>query len=174
MINFIIYIMGVSGSGKTTIGKLLSQKTTIPFFDGDDFHPPANKEKMKSGKPLNDDDRKEWLREINKMATEQAKLKGAVIACSALKEKYRGILSNGIADPIWIFLQGSYDEVYERMKKRNDHYMPVQLLSSQFENLEIPANVFSIDIKNEPEAIVAKIYQYLAERESFILSIQSE
>ncbi len=162
--------MGVSGSGKTTIGKLLSQKIKFPFFDGDDFHPPANKEKMKSGRPLNDDDRKEWLLEINKLAQEQTKFKGAVIACSALKEKYRSVLNNGIVDPIWIFLQGSYEQVNERMKKRNDHYMPVQLLSSQFENLEIPANVFSIDIKNEPEAIIAKIYQHLTEKESFILS----
>ncbi len=170
MINFIIYIMGVSGSGKTTIGKLLSQKITIPFFDGDDFHSSANKEKMKSGHPLNDNDRKEWLRGINKMAKEQVKLKGAVIACSALKEKYRVILSEGMAEPVWIFLNGSYDQVYERMKKRNDHYMPVQLLSSQFESLEIPAKAFSIDIKNEPEAIVAKIYQHLIEKESFILS----
>jgi 6-phosphogluconate dehydrogenase len=172
--NRIIYIMGVSGSGKTTISKLLSQKTEIPFFDGDDFHPPVNKEKMKSGQPLNDHDRKEWLREINKMAKEQVKLKGAVIACSALKEKYRSILSEGMAEPVWIFLKGSYEQVYERMKKRNDHYMPVQLLSTQFESLEIPAKAFSIDIKNEPEDIVAKIYQHLTERESFILSSRSE
>jgi carbohydrate kinase (thermoresistant glucokinase family) len=162
MINLIIYVMGVSGSGKTTIGKLLSQKIGIPFFDGDDFHSTANKEKMKSGKPLTDNDRDEWLWEINKMAKEQVKLKGAVIACSALKEKYRSRLSDSIAEPVWIFLQGSYDEVYERMKKRNDHYMPVQLLSSQFESLEIPANAFPIDIKNDPQTIIAKIYQHLS------------
>ncbi len=157
-----IYLVGISCVGKTTIGKLLSQKIEIPFFDGDDFHSTANKEKMKSGKPLNDNDRKEWLWEINKMAKEQAKVKGAVIACSALKEKYRSILSEGMAEPVWIFLQGSYDEVYERMKKRNDHYMPVQLLSTQFESLEIPANAFTIDIKNDPQAIIAKIYQHLS------------
>jgi carbohydrate kinase (thermoresistant glucokinase family) len=169
MINLIIYVMGVSGSGKTTIGQLLSQKIKIPFFDGDDFHSTANKEKMKSGKPLNDDDRDEWLLEINKMAKEQVKLKGAVIACSALKEKYRSRLNDGIAEPVWIFLQGSYEEVYERMKKRNDHYMPVQLLSTQFESLEIPAKAFPIDIKNDPQTVIAKIYQHLTERESFIL-----
>jgi carbohydrate kinase (thermoresistant glucokinase family) len=159
--NRIIYIIGVSGSGKTTTGKLLSQKNGIPFFDADDYHSAANKEKMKAGHPLNDDDRSEWLQEINKLAGEQIKLNGAIIACSALKEKYRVVLSKGIQDPVWIFLQGSYDEVYERMKKRAGHYMPVQLLSSQFESLEIPVHAFSVDIKNDPETIVEMIYQYL-------------
>ena len=125
---------------------------------------------MKSGRPLNDDDRKEWLLEINKLAQAQIKFKGAVIACSALKEKYRCVLNDGIAEPIWVFLKGSYEQVYERMKNRNDHYMPVQLLSSQFESLEIPASAFSVDVKNEPEAIVAKVYQHLIEKESFTLS----
>jgi carbohydrate kinase (thermoresistant glucokinase family) len=157
----IIYIMGVSGSGKTTTGKLLSQKKAIPFFDADDFHSAANKEKMKAGKPLNDEDRKEWLQEINKLAREQAKLKGAIIACSALKEKYRNVLNEGLIQPAWIFLQGNYEEIYERMKKRSGHYMPAKLLLSQFESLEIPVNAFTIDIKNDPEKIVATICQYL-------------
>ena len=159
--NRIIYIIGVSGTGKTTTGKLLSQKTGIPFFDADDYHSAANKEKMKAGHPLNDDDRKEWLQEINKLALEQTKLQGAIIACSALKEKYRVVLSEGIPVPVWIFLHGSYEQVYERMKKREGHYMPVNLLSSQFETLEIPAHAFSVDIKNDPETIVEMIYQYL-------------
>src|SRR6266700_2782944 len=103
---FIIYIMGVSGSGKTTIGKKLSERTNIPFFDADDFHSLANKKKMKAGDPLTDDDRAVWLTRINALAKEQMKKKGAIIACSALKEKYRIVLSGGIIIPVfWIFLR---------------------------------------------------------------------
>ena len=158
--NPVIYIMGVAGSGKTTIGKLLSGKTGLPFFDGDDYHPPENKEKMKAGNPLNDEDRQQWLQQINSLAIGQSKLKGAVIACSGLKEKYRVFLSNGVDEPVWIFLQGDYDVIHERMKQR-EHFMPVQLLQSQFEALEIPASALAIDIKNHPAEIVEMIIQYL-------------
>ncbi len=157
----IIYIMGVSGSGKTTIGKILSQKTGIPFFDGDDFHSSVNKEKMKSGHPLTDDDRKEWLAQLNRLATEQIKIKGAIIACSALKKKYRSVLAEGVSNIKWIFLEGSYDTIHKRLKRRAGHYMPVQLLLSQFENLEVPVNALSINIENSPEAIVEIISQHL-------------
>jgi len=162
MTNHIIYIMGVSGSGKTTIGELLSQKTGIPFFDADDFHPQANKEKMKAGHPLNDDDRKEWLQNIHQLAVKQMQLKGAIIACSALKEKYRNVLSNAIEKPVWIFLQGSYEMIYERMKNRQGHYMPASLLRSQFESLEIPADALAISIDKTPEEIVDLIFAKLA------------
>ncbi len=151
--------MGVSGSGKTTIGKLLSLQTGIPFFDADDFHTLSNVEKMKAGHPLNDEDREQWLHQVNAVAIEQSGRKGAIIACSALKEKYRIILSSGI-QPIWIFLQGGYEIILKRMKERN-HFMPAQLLHSQFETLEIPASAFRIDIKNEPDKIVELIIRYL-------------
>ena len=159
-VNPVIFIMGVSGSGKTTIGKLLSEKSALPFFDADDFHPPANKEKMKAGHPLTDDDRKEWLLQLNSIAIEQSRLKGAVIACSALKEKYRVILSNGILKPAWIFLKGDYDLIRGRMAHR-DHYMPVTLLRSQFDDLEIPSSAFVADIKDPPAKIVELILAYL-------------
>ena len=158
--NAVIYIMGVSGSGKTTIGKLLSVKTGFPFFDGDDFHSISNKEKMKAGKSLNDEDRQQWLQQLNSLAIEQFNLKGAIIACSALKEKYRTLLTQDVAQPVWIFLQGSYEEIFERMKQRN-HFMPAQLLRSQFQDLEIPAFAFTIDIKNDPVKIVEMIVRYL-------------
>src|SRR2546423_5812956 len=117
MNSIIIYIMGVSGSGKTTIGKLLSEKTALPFFDGDDFHSAAHKEKMKAGIPLTDDDRAEWLTILNHLAKEQMKRRGAIIACSALKEKYRKVLSGEITVPVyWIFLTGSYELLLERMR----------------------------------------------------------
>jgi len=158
--NPVIYVTGVSGSGKTTIGKLLSLKTALPFFDADDFHPAANKEKMKAGHALTDDDRAQWLQRLNSLAVEQSKLKGAVIACSALKEKYRTVLAKGIAKPVWIFLNGEYDLIRQRMKQR-DHYMPVALLRSQFEDLEVPSSAFTVDIKNDPGKIVDLILEYL-------------
>ena len=154
----IIYIMGVSGSGKTTIGKKLAAKTGLPFFDGDDFHSPANKEKMKRSIPLTDEDRKDWLMQMNRSAKEQAKLAGAIFGCSALKEKYRVVLSSGIAIPIyWVFLEGSFELIKKRMDKRKDHFMPPSLLSSQLDTLEIPDECIRIDISKTPDEIVETI-----------------
>jgi len=158
--NAVIFIMGVACSGKTTIGKLLSLKTGFPFYDADDFHPPSNKEKMKAGQPLSDEDRQEWLQQLNALAVEQSGLKGAIIACSGLKEKYRIVLSSGVEKPVLIFLHGSYELIYERMKKRT-HFMPAGLLQSQFDILEIPVAAFTIDIKNDPEKIVEIIVGHL-------------
>ena len=160
----VIYIMGVAGSGKTTIGKLLSAKTGLPFFDADDFHPVANKAKMKAAQPLTDEDRQEWLAMLNKVAAEQSGLEGAIIACSSLKEKYRVILSSGIARPNWVFLQGNYRLIRERMENRDGHFMPEQLLQSQFDSLEIPASAFTVDIENEPVVIINSIVQYLYDK----------
>jgi len=154
----VIYIMGVSGSGKTTIGMQLSAATGIPFFDGDDFHSPANKEKMKSGQPLNDDDREGWLYSINQFAKKEAEKKGAIIACSALKEKYRIILSEGMEESVhWVFLQGDRTLISERIKTRKGHFMPESLLQSQFDTLEIPRNAILIKIDKSPEEIVKEI-----------------
>jgi carbohydrate kinase (thermoresistant glucokinase family) len=156
--SLIIYIMGVSGSGKTTIGKKLSAKFDMPFFDADDFHSRANKEKMKAGQPLTDDDRSEWLIVINKLAKEQMKKEGAIIACSALKEKYRRVLSNKITIPLfWVFLHGNYELIQKRMKARTDHFMPPAMLSSQFDALEIPQQCLTIDISKNPGKIVETI-----------------
>jgi len=149
--------MGVSGSGKTTIGELLSKKTGIPFFDADDYHPQANKEKMKAGQPLNDEDRKEWLKALHALAITHQQLNGAIIACSALKEKYRHTLSDGIEKPLWIFLKGSYALILERLLQRRGHYMPASLLQSQFDSLEIPASAFAVKIDQSPEQIVETI-----------------
>lgn len=157
----IIYIMGVAGSGKTTIGRLLHQKTGIPFFDADDFHPPANIKKMQAGHALNDEDRAVWLEQINSLALQQTQLDGAIIACSALKEKYRVVLFSGLTKPVLIFLQGNYDTIAMRMQNRPQHFMPASLLQSQFDNLEIPLHALQIDIGREPAVIVDIIYSYL-------------
>ena len=156
----IIYIMGVSGAGKTTIGKLLSYKTGIPFFDADDFHSAANIEKMKKGIPLTDDDRKDWLLRLHQLTLKQNNTQGVIIACSALKEKYRIVLAKGI-HPFWIFLQGTYQQLYERIKVRQDHYMPVNLLASQLQTLEIPTYALTISITHDPEVIVNTIITHI-------------
>lgn len=156
--NPIIFIMGVSGSGKTCIGKLLSAETGIPFFDADDFHAGSSKEKMKQGQPLDDEDRKEWLQHLNRLARNEAGKSGAIIACSALKEKYRILLASGIDVPVyWIWLKGSYDLILERMRARKGHFMPESLLKSQFDTLEPPSQAHSIDISNDPGNIVKEI-----------------
>jgi len=161
----IIYIMGVSGSGKTTIGKKLSEKTKIPFFDGDDFHSPANKEKMHAGIPLTDEDRAGWLKKINDFVKEQSKKAGAIIGCSALKEKYRIELSEGITVPLyWIFLQGSYDLIKKRMEERKGHFMPPELLKSQFNTLEVPKDALVMDIAKDPGEIVNSIIEAIKNR----------
>ena len=161
MLNPVIYIMGVSGSGKTTIGKLVAASTGLPFFDADDFHPEPNKQKMKAGEALTDADRQPWLLCLQQLAIVQSDLKGAVIACSALKENYRNILTNGVPQPVWVFLQGSYNLIYKRMEKRSGHFMPAHLLQSQFDSLEIPENALTISIEEKPEVISAQIKQYL-------------
>lgn len=158
MERIIIYIMGVAGSGKTTIGKKLSDRTGLPFFDGDDFHLPEKVEKMRRGEPLADSDRAEWLERINAIAREQATKKGAVIACSALKEKYRHVLTSGLTVPLfWVFLCGDFDVIEKRMKLRTDHFMPAALLASQFETLEVPTGAITVDIHDEPDKIVDAI-----------------
>ena len=154
--------MGVAGSGKTTIGKKLSARTGLPFFDGDDFHLPEKVEKMRRGEPLTDRDRAEWLARINAIAREQAKNKGAIIACSALKEKYRHVLTSGLAVPLhWVFLRGDFDVIEKRMKLRTDHFMPAALLVSQFETLEVPIGAITVDIHDEPDEIVEEIISRL-------------
>lgn len=121
----ILFIMGVSGSGKTTVGKLLSKQTGIPFFDADDFHSTANVEKMKAGVPLTDEDRASWLQSLNQLAKEN-QTTGAVIACSALKETYRQQLADGLHHVQWVYLKGSYALIHERMLQRPHHYFQQQ------------------------------------------------
>lgn len=156
----IIFIMGVSGSGKTTIGQLLAKEIAAPFFDADDFHPIENVEKMKAGNPLNDQDRGPWLTNLNKLAKIQLTQKGAVITCSALKAKYRARLAEGLPNVItWIFLNGKFETILARMNQREGHYMPASLLQSQFDALEVPNNAFEVDIEQKPSEIITQILE---------------
>ena len=160
--------MGVSGCGKSTIGKLLAQDLNMAFFDGDDFHPEANITKMSSGQSLNDDDRQGWLETLNNLAKTQLINTSCVIVCSALKQKYRDILSSDIQNETkWVHLAGSFDQIFERVNSRADHFMPSELLKSQFDILEEPKNAIEIDISLTPEQIIKKIKQELMNTSEF-------
>lgn len=164
----IFFIMGVSGVGKTTIGKLLAQKLSLPFFDGDDFHPEQNISKMANGQSLNDEDREEWLKKLNELAKGQLERAGCVIACSALKEKYRSLLENGLNLSVhWIYLEGSYELVSNRLQSRKGHFMPANLLQSQFDILEKPKNALTFNIKNTPKSIVEMVEHNLNQQSEF-------
>ncbi len=136
----IIIVMGVSGCGKTTIGKIIADVKRFVFVDGDDLHPQTNIKKMQSGIPLNDEDRSSWLKQIIQTAcTVAADGNSCVIACSALKRKYRDVLRAGIQNISFVFLKASYEKVYQQMVTRKSHFMPMDLLKSQFDTLEEPA-----------------------------------
>jgi 6-phosphogluconate dehydrogenase len=160
--------MGVSGVGKSTIGNLLSEKLGIPFFDGDDFHPEGNIKKMSAGQALNDDDRQGWLEKINLLAKDALKKRGCIIACSALKESYRNILSFGLNDSVtFVFLSGSFEQIKKRIDSRGGHYMRSDLLKSQFDILEEPEVAIKIDINFKPKEIVGIIENKIIEKVQF-------
>lgn len=154
----VIYIMGVAGSGKTTIGQKLSATTGYAFYDADYFHPQENIDKMKAAQPLTDEDRWPWLDNIHSFVSKQLQTCDIILACSALKELYRQRLSKGIETQCrWVYLNGSYQTILQRMQNRTGHYMPTTLLQSQFEALEVPENIIEIDIGMTTEKIVAEI-----------------
>lgn len=131
----------------------------MPFFDGDDYHPQANIQKMVAGKPLTDDDRQGWLERLNALSVAH-KNKGAIIACSALKSNYRKILSQGIAKQVeFIYLKGTLQEISERLELRKNHFMPAGLLQSQFETLETPTDSITVSIAKTPKEIVSKVIE---------------
>lgn len=149
--------MGVSGCGKTTIGKLLAKKMTIPFYDADDFHPESNIHKMQNNEALSDEDRWPWLNILAKKLKLWHNQGDTILACSALKESYRKILMPKGILVKWIFLKGDFDMINQRLQQRTNHYMKSSLLKSQFEDLEIPNYSMQINIKDSPESIVNQI-----------------
>jgi len=164
----IIFVMGVSGVGKSTIGNLLSKSLDIPFFDGDDYHPQSNILKMSKGEALNDSDRLGWLQTLNQLAIEELEKEGCVIVCSALKESYREILSTRIeSNSKWVFLNGSFEQIKGRINNRKGHFMSSDLLQSQFDTLEEPKHAINIDISLTPKKIVEVISKELIEKSEF-------
>jgi len=154
----IIVLMGVAGSGKTTVGRLLAANLGWPFWDGDGFHPRTNIEKMQRGIPLTDADRMPWLDALNRLIRDvTGEGRNAVIACSALKRAYRDRLKEGAADVRFVHLRGDAPLVQRRLEARPDHFMKAGMLASQFDALEEPADALIADAAEEPEAIVARI-----------------
>ncbi len=157
-----LIFMGVSGSGKTTVAKLFAEKAGATFYEGDDFHPPANIAKMHAGIPLTDDDRAQWLQALRELIVRSlAKNELAAIACSALKAKYREQLQGGDAGVRFVFLTGPYELIEERLQKRPGHFMPPALLSSQFAVLETPSDALTFSCQRTPEEIVTDLIQAL-------------
>jgi gluconokinase len=161
----IVVLMGVTGSGKTTIGTLLAQRTGTVFADADDYHPAANKEKMHAGIPLNDDDRQPWLEILNGLLRSWYKSgEGGVLACSALKEKYRQTLANGIPPNAitFVWLDGDKELLSERLAARHHEYMNPKLLDSQIATLEPPKDALRVVNDCPPEQVVDEILQHVA------------
>ena len=157
----VVIVMGVSGCGKSTVGALLAKRLGIPFYDADDFHPPENVEKMESGEPLSDIDRHPWLERLSREIESWSQTGGAVLACSALKESYRQVLSANDASRVrFIWLHGPEELISERLQKRKWHYMPPDLLRSQFEALEPPENATAVSVDQPPEEIVEKLIKW--------------
>ncbi len=155
-----IIVMGVSGCGKTTVGHALALRLNATFLDADDFHPEANVVRMRAGMPLNDEDRAPWLATLNrelKVRDQQGEL--VVLACSALKEKYRAAIAASMPHVQWIFLDGSFDLIALRVRERPNHYMPESLLRSQFDAMERPDDATMISIELSPyEQVNAALY----------------
>lgn len=158
-----IIVMGVSGSGKTSVGRLLAEHLGWDFYDADDFHPPANIAKMANGIPLDDSDRAPWLDSLNELISScLTQMHPGVLACSALKARYRAKLLEGNDDVLIVYLKGSYDLIWSRMENRTDHYMKPHMLKSQFETLEEPESALIVDISLSMEEIMRRILQQIS------------
>ena len=159
----VIIVMGITGAGKTTVGRQLAGALGWRFHDADDFHPPANKAKMNAGVPLTDQDRWPWLRALRGVIEQAlADGAGAVVTCSALKRAYRDVLAGGLDDVRYVHLTGDTRVVAARLAGRRGHFMNPALLDSQIATLEEPDGAVDIDVALTPEAQVAAIRQALS------------
>ena len=157
-------VMGVSGCGKSSVGQALARSLGWDFYDADDFHPPANVAKMAGGIPLDDSDRAPWLASLRDMISSSLIAdKPGVLACSALKERYRRQLMDGNDEVQIVYLKGSYDLIWSRMQKRRDHYMKPYMLKGQFETLEEPSNALVADISLTVDGIVRAILEQMGQ-----------
>ncbi len=158
----ILVVMGVTGAGKTTIGALLAQRLGWEFVDADSFHSPANVEKIRLGIPLDDADRAPWLRSMRQaMEGWVTERRQVVLACSALKRTYRDELYIA-GETRFVYLKGSYDLIYQRLRQRHGHFASEKILASQFATLEEPDDAITVSIDRSADEIVAEIMQALA------------
>jgi gluconokinase len=159
----IVVLMGVTGSGKTTVGRLLARELGWTFLDADDFHPASNIEKMRRGEPLTDADRRPWLEALRRRVDEAcARGENVVLACSALKHAYQDYLQHDVVGQVhYVHLRGSGTLIRERLAARKGHFMNPELLHSQFEALEPSDDAVQIDVSPPPEVIAADIRRRL-------------
>jgi gluconokinase len=156
----VLIFMGVAGSGKTTVAALFAKRTGAAFYEGDEFHPPANIARMRSGIPLTDGDREQWLKTLREIVTRAlAANEFAVLTCSALKAKYRERLQGGDSRVKFVHLTGPRALLEERLKSRRGHFMPPGLLDSQLAALEAPSDALTFSCEMPPEEIVAALVQ---------------
>lgn len=169
----IIIVMGVSSSGKSTVGAALARALHAPFLDGDQYHPPANVEKMRAGTPLTDEDRWPWLEALSDALKQAADKKGVSVgACSALKRAYRDFITEKAGEPVlFVYLDGSKEVIGERMARRSHEYMPTSLLNSQFATLEVPdlatENAQHVPVTDSVDKIVRTVVGTLRHLKSF-------
>jgi carbohydrate kinase (thermoresistant glucokinase family) len=165
----IVVLMGVSGSGKSTVAALLAAALGCQFQEGDDLHPPENVAKMRSGTPLTDADRLPWLRKIaEEIDGWRARGECGVLTCSALKRSYRDIIIGDRQDVVLVYLKGSRDPIHQRMAARHEHFMPIALLDSQFATLEEPTpdeHPIIVDVGGKPAEIAHEIVRRLENRQ---------
>jgi gluconokinase len=157
-----LLLMGVTASGKTTVGHLLRDRLGWPFYDGDDFHPPANIAKMSHGIPLTDEDRAPWLANLHHLLAEsEARGQSAILGCSALKAAYRQVLGDGLHTLRIVFLKGDPATLQHRLDQRVGHFMPKTMLPSQMAALEEPADAIVVNAAQPPDVIVQQILEAL-------------
>lgn len=165
----IIIIMGVCGSGKSTIGKMLAGELAIDFLEGDDFHPSINREKMSRGEPLTEEERRPWIEKIREVTDQYlARETGMIVSCSALSCKSRQILGTDRQEVELIYLSGSESILTDRMRARENHFMPASLLRSQLETLEEPGSgeALTISVDADPDELIREILSGLRKKET--------
>jgi gluconokinase len=160
----IVIVMGVAGSGKSTVGRLLAESTGFDFLDADTLHSPANIARMSAAIPLTDSDRAPWLSAVRERIVEAAaRQQNLVVACSALKNAYRTFLARGVP-VVWTYLKGRPDVFRDRLKRRTGHFMNAALLQSQFDALEEPTDAIVVDAVQRPETIADEVLAEIRKR----------